>query len=575
LRQWLRDNSIEQNTILWFCSDNGGYKEGESITGGRSGKGDVYEGGLRVPSIIEWPARNLTGSNNVPIVHTDMYPTLLAMAGVVAENQLPLDGIDVRSIIENGTGSRGPIGFWDDFQPGEATKSDLVFGEIYNGIDPHPERIKKDIDDFPQFAETDSTGWVGWLDWPWKLHRMNGTTYELYNLETDPMEATNLVADPAYTALLANMKTNMWAWQASVLRSLNGADYGRQEAWLPLNRAKGVEAFDANGEKRADLVNFADNTAHWVSGQHGNAIQMDGIDDEVDMGNDYFYPPIGANARTVSAWLKTSGSGQICQWGGDSSIYCPAVSGTHWDIAIDANGKLQLDIGAGSLTGQADLRDNAWHHIAVVFTNDASPNVTDAVLYIDGTAETPSASVSEVVQTSNSDVRLGGVRANSLCIDEFKIVPAAWSAAEVSAEFNATNQASAAWLYRHSVTNNPVDWGSDDDGDGLDLLSEYAYGNDPNVPDKSNWLVQSEYNAATGKLETTYTRRKDGTHDLGYTVSLTTNLVDGAWTLPWAMQSTVDHPSLDPGLFEAQTVESDSSLSNEAALFLRVKVAQP
>jgi hypothetical protein len=302
---------------------------------------------------------------------------------------------------------------------------------------------------------------------------------------------------------------------------------------------------------------------------------MDGIDDEVDMGNDYFYPPIGANARTVSAWLKTSGSGRVCQWGGDSSIYYPAVSGTHWDIAIDANGKLHLDIGTGFLAGQTDLRDNAWHHIAVVLPDDGSPNVAEAILYIDGSAETPSASSAAAVQTSNSAIQLGGVRTNSLCIDEFRIVPVALSASDVLAEFNATNQVSAAWLHRHSVTNNPVDWNSDDDGDGLDLLSEYAYGNDPNVPDESNWLVRSGYNIGTGKLETTYTRRKDGTHDLGYAVSLTTNLVDGAWTLPWAVQSTVDHPSLDPGLFEVQTVESDSGLAGEPALFLRVKVSQP
>ena len=38
-----------------------------------------------------------------------------------------------------------------------------------------------------------------------------------------------------------------------------------EETWLPLNRAKGGEVFDANGEKRADLTNFADDTTHWMS----------------------------------------------------------------------------------------------------------------------------------------------------------------------------------------------------------------------------------------------------------------------------------------------------------------------
>lgn len=231
LRQWLRDNAIHENTILWFCSDNGGYKDGESVTGGHEGKGTVYEGGLRVPSIMEWPARDLAGSNNVPIVFTDMYPTLLAMAGVAVTNQLPLDGIDVRSIIEGGVTNRAPIGFWHNFQTFEPVRNDQFLSAIYysqqnGGTTPFPDRMAKDINEFPQFALTYSTGLVAWLEWPWKLHRHDGATYELYNLETDPMEATNLVADPAQAARVSNMQTNMWDWQESVVRSINGEDYG-------------------------------------------------------------------------------------------------------------------------------------------------------------------------------------------------------------------------------------------------------------------------------------------------------------------------------------------------------------
>ena len=579
LRQWLRDNSIHENTILWFCSDNGGRTTGESATGGRGGKGGLYEGGLRVPAIIEWPARSLAGSTDVPVVHTDMYPTLLAIVGVSVENQLPLDGEDVRSIMEGTSTTHGSVGFWDELEAGQATQSDPILSAIMakqlagDPLPHDPARIKKDIDEFPQLAVATPSGndpWVAWLEWPWKLHRRyNTSSYELYNLESDPMEATNLVAVPEHLMRVANMKTNMWAWQESVIGSINGSDYGQREAWLPMNRTAGVEAFDANGGKRADLVNFADNTSHWVAGRHNRAVELDGVDDELDMDNDYFYPPVGANERTVSAWIKTGSSGRICQWGD------AAFTGSAWDVAIDGAGKLRLDTGTGFLAGQTDLRDNLWHHIAVVFPNTGTPNVTDAILYVDGSAETPSASIAEAVRTSNSEIQLGGARTSFISIDEFKIVPEAWSAADVLAEFNATNQASAAWLYRHSMTNTPVDWASDGDGDGLNLLSEYAYGNDPNVADESNWLVQAQYNTGTGKLETTYTRRKDGTHDLGYTVALTTNLVDGAWSLPWAVQSTVDHPSLDPGLFEAQTIESDASLADEPALFLRVEITQP
>jgi arylsulfatase A-like enzyme len=56
LRRELRTLGIHENTILWYCSDNGGLP-GVGATGGRGHKGQIYEGGLRVPAFLEWPAR--------------------------------------------------------------------------------------------------------------------------------------------------------------------------------------------------------------------------------------------------------------------------------------------------------------------------------------------------------------------------------------------------------------------------------------------------------------------------------------------------------------------------------------
>lgn len=232
LRQYLRAQGIHENTILWYCSDNGGLNSATS--GGRGRKGDVYEGGLRVPGIIEWPAKGLQGASNVAISTMDMYPTLLAMAGVSVDHQLPLDGEDVTGILEGSATERGAIGFWHKFQGGQSTWSDRILRAIMqkqvNG-DPVPhdaERIRKDVDAFPQFSTTASPGWAAWNKWPWKLHRLdNGTSYELYHLEEDPEETNDLYDDPAHTVVRDAMRAELTRWQASVVGSINGADYGK------------------------------------------------------------------------------------------------------------------------------------------------------------------------------------------------------------------------------------------------------------------------------------------------------------------------------------------------------------
>ena len=238
LRRELRDLKIADNTILWYCSDNGGLVE--ETSGGRERKGSIYEGGLRVPGIIEWPARNLKGRTSVPVSTIDIYPTLLALIGIPADKQTvphPLDGIDVSSII-NGTVQRRaqPIGFWHGFQGGQSTWSDRIQKAIMEKQQagaplPHDElRIRKDVDEFPQFDENFSTGHAALNDWPWKLHRINGNKYELYNLANDPMEASDLSADPQQQGRVNSMKQELGSWMRSVVRSINGKDYERSTA---------------------------------------------------------------------------------------------------------------------------------------------------------------------------------------------------------------------------------------------------------------------------------------------------------------------------------------------------------
>ncbi len=230
LRSTIKNMGIADNTILWFCSDNGGLVKESS--GGRERKGSIYEGGLRVPAIIQWPASKLKGRTAVPVSTCDMYPTLMAMAGVKLDAPHPLDGIDVSTIIAGSAEKRSkPIGFWHQFQDGQSTWSDriqkaIMEKQLAGAPLPHnPTRMRKDVDEFPQFPEQTANGHAAWTDWPWKLHRINGKRFELYNLTDDPMEKTDLSKLPQHTQLLDHMQRELDAWMRSVVRSLNGKDY--------------------------------------------------------------------------------------------------------------------------------------------------------------------------------------------------------------------------------------------------------------------------------------------------------------------------------------------------------------
>jgi len=233
LRSELRSMGIADNTILWYCSDNGGLVQ--ETSGGRARKGSIYEGGLRVPGIVEWPARKLHGRTAVPVSTCDIYPTLMAMAGVELNAPHPLDGIDVSDIIAGQVERRSkPLGFWHHVQGGQSTRSDRILKAIMEKQDadaplPHDlPRMQKDVDEFPQFPEDTAKGHAAWNDWPWKLHRINGQTFELYHLPDDPMETTDLSADPRNAQRLERMKNELDAWMRSVVRSLNGGDYQQE-----------------------------------------------------------------------------------------------------------------------------------------------------------------------------------------------------------------------------------------------------------------------------------------------------------------------------------------------------------
>jgi arylsulfatase A-like enzyme len=233
LRNSLRTLGIEQHTILWYCSDNGGLPRLGS-TGGRGNKASIYEGGLRVPAMIQWPERiREPGVTDIPCNTCDIYPTLMELAGVSMPGQPPLDGISLAGLMDGNMDRRPePMGFWSYPAPGIRTPSLVWMAEMLEvqekGLACSDSfHLRLDAGQITRVYPADSLpGHAAWLDWPWKLHRIEvpGTTrYELYRLDDDPMEASDL--SERNQEQLQKMKAELEAWQRSVIRSLNGEDY--------------------------------------------------------------------------------------------------------------------------------------------------------------------------------------------------------------------------------------------------------------------------------------------------------------------------------------------------------------
>lgn len=108
----LKELNLENDTIVIFSSDNGGLSTGprpHSPTSNlplRSGKGWVYEGGIRVPLIIRYPGAARAGVKSAePVVSTDLYPTILDLVGLPLRPRQHLDGLSLKPLLTGSASS--------------------------------------------------------------------------------------------------------------------------------------------------------------------------------------------------------------------------------------------------------------------------------------------------------------------------------------------------------------------------------------------------------------------------------------------------------------------------------------
>jgi arylsulfatase A-like enzyme len=240
IRDTLRDLGLRKNTVLWYCSDNGALPKLGSTGGRRGNKGTVYEGGLAVPALLEWPAKFPEPKViTAPCVTSDIFPTLMDIAGHEPDKSRPLDGISLMPLLEGEAKKRNqPIGFWDSPLRGIGTPAKQWMEEQMTaekeGREPAPEprafaeaaQIKE------HFPPQKFPGHSAWVDGNWKLHRIehpkSGTVnWELYDLANDPAESRVLLAEQPDR--VPQMQAALERWLESVVQSLNGRDYGPEK----------------------------------------------------------------------------------------------------------------------------------------------------------------------------------------------------------------------------------------------------------------------------------------------------------------------------------------------------------
>ena len=106
----LDELGVADRTVVIFTSDNGGFvnkNRGQTVTNNtplRSGKGSLYEGGVRVPLMVRWPHVTPKGQTcRTPVSTIDFYPTILEMAGLSGdgEHNVSVDGKSLVPVLKN------------------------------------------------------------------------------------------------------------------------------------------------------------------------------------------------------------------------------------------------------------------------------------------------------------------------------------------------------------------------------------------------------------------------------------------------------------------------------------------
>ncbi|MFM9000018.1 MAG: sulfatase [Opitutia bacterium] len=225
----LERNGLSRNTFVVFASDNGGVhiselKESPATYNApsRAGKGFLYEGGLRTPLIIRYPARLTPGVISEPVVLGDLVPTICSLAGAAAP--AVLDFNDLSPVLFERKAMPRPL-YWH--QPHYMNQGGRPGGVVREG------------------------------DWKLIEHYEDGSL-ELFDLSKDPSETKDLAAQEP--ARVAAMRGKLEAWRRSVgaegMRANPDFDRAAWENCFVRTDVTRLQAKPTSEAMRADLAGW-------------------------------------------------------------------------------------------------------------------------------------------------------------------------------------------------------------------------------------------------------------------------------------------------------------------------------
>lgn len=193
----LEARRLLDDTIIVFTSDNGGHAGSTWMPALRGDKGQLYEGGIRVPTFVVAPGGARDKRVGTPILSIDWYPTLAALARVPVPTGARLDGRSVARAITTGAALSPVPLYWH-------MPTYLQWGRPFDGagIAPPADGIFRNR---PRGAIRDGD---------WKLiQNFEDRSIELYNLQRDPRERSDL--SKAEPRVARRLLTALRRWQSS------------------------------------------------------------------------------------------------------------------------------------------------------------------------------------------------------------------------------------------------------------------------------------------------------------------------------------------------------------------------